>query len=241
MYETFRKLRLGMPVFELHGRQKQNKRMAIYFTFVEHKFAALFTTNVASRGLDFPRVDWVVQVDAPEDVPTYVHRVGRTARYKASGASLAMLMESELGLIERLGQRRIEVRRITLNPSKQLTIRNTLQSFVTEDKDLKYLAQRAFVTYMRSVYLAGQGGAAFEQLREHANDLAESYGLVQMPVIRFRNAEEREQESGDEGDGDGQPPQPKRTKLQRLKEKIKEKRDAKVAALERSTDVKHLK
>jgi hypothetical protein len=42
--------------------------------------ACLFATDVAARGLDFPNVDWVVQVDCPEDVPTYVHRVGRTAR-----------------------------------------------------------------------------------------------------------------------------------------------------------------
>ncbi len=32
------------------------------------------------RGLDFPNIDWVVQVDAPEDPAMYIHRVGRTAR-----------------------------------------------------------------------------------------------------------------------------------------------------------------
>ncbi|KAJ2331461.1 ATP-dependent RNA helicase dbp4 [Coemansia sp. RSA 2673] len=47
--------------------------------------AALFCTDIASRGLDFPAVDWVVQVDCPEDCDTYLHRVGRTARYDAAG------------------------------------------------------------------------------------------------------------------------------------------------------------
>ena len=42
--------------------------------------AVLFATDVAARGLDFPAVDWVVQVDCPDDVATYIHRAGRTAR-----------------------------------------------------------------------------------------------------------------------------------------------------------------
>lgn len=45
----------------------------------------LFATDIAARGLDFPTVDWVLQVDCPEDVASYIHRVGRTARY-VSGA-----------------------------------------------------------------------------------------------------------------------------------------------------------
>ena len=59
-YEAFRKLRIGTSLFELHGRQKEPKRMAIYFTFSEKKAAVLFTTNLAARGLDFPGLRWVV-------------------------------------------------------------------------------------------------------------------------------------------------------------------------------------
>ena len=45
----------------------------------------LFATDIAARGLDFPTVDWVLQVDCPEDVASYIHRVGRTARYTSGG------------------------------------------------------------------------------------------------------------------------------------------------------------
>ena len=40
----------------------------------------MFATHVASRGLDFPDVDWVVLGDCPTDKDAYVHAVGRTAR-----------------------------------------------------------------------------------------------------------------------------------------------------------------
>ncbi len=50
----------------------------------------LFATDIAARGLDFPTVDWVVQADCPEDVPSYIHRVGRTARYIAGGPTSAL-------------------------------------------------------------------------------------------------------------------------------------------------------
>ena len=40
------------------------------------------------QGVDFPAVDWVVQVDCPDSVDSYIHRVGRTARYESRLASL---------------------------------------------------------------------------------------------------------------------------------------------------------
>ena len=41
----------------------------------------VLATDLAARGLDFARLDWVFQMDCPEDVEAYIHRVGRTARY----------------------------------------------------------------------------------------------------------------------------------------------------------------
>lgn len=65
--------------------------MAMYFTFSEKRHGVLLCTNIAARGLDFPCVDWVFQFDVPEQADTYIHRVGRTARYKSEGKSLLLL------------------------------------------------------------------------------------------------------------------------------------------------------
>ncbi|VDK33657.1 unnamed protein product [Gongylonema pulchrum] len=59
----------------LWGTMNQTKRLQVF-----HKFnnkttgAAMIATDVASRGLDFARVDWVVQLDCPADVDDYIHR-----------------------------------------------------------------------------------------------------------------------------------------------------------------------
>lgn len=74
------RLRPGIPLRALHGKMKQQKRMVCYYEFCEAKSMCLLATDIAARGLDFPAVDWVVQLDCPEDVATYIHRVGRTAR-----------------------------------------------------------------------------------------------------------------------------------------------------------------
>ena len=51
----------------IHGRQRQSARLDITKRFAATKNACLFATDVAARGLDFPAVDWVLQVDCPED------------------------------------------------------------------------------------------------------------------------------------------------------------------------------
>ena len=62
MFEAFKRLRPGVVLKCLHGRMKQMKRLQVFYEFCEAKQAVLFATDVAARGLDFPTVDWVVQV-----------------------------------------------------------------------------------------------------------------------------------------------------------------------------------
>ena len=52
----------GVPLRALHGKMKQLKRMAVFYEFAEAKAMVLFATDIAARGLDFPTVDWVIQV-----------------------------------------------------------------------------------------------------------------------------------------------------------------------------------
>lgn len=96
----------------LYGTLHQLKRMEIYENFCRKQSAILIATDLAARGLDFPQVHWVIQADCPEDPETYIHRVGRTARYQRGGESLLMLLPSEVLMVDKLIQRKIPIERI---------------------------------------------------------------------------------------------------------------------------------
>eukprot|EP00924_Labyrinthula_sp_SR-Ha-C_P007684 snap_masked-scaffold_28-processed-gene-0.3-mRNA-1 protein AED:0.32 eAED:0.35 QI:0/-1/0/1/-1/1/1/0/650 len=86
--------------FKLHGSIAQKERKETYFKFNSDKFEhnvsrILICTDVAARGLDFKKVDYVVNYRAASEVSDYVHRVGRTARNKSKGRSVLFLNTHE--------------------------------------------------------------------------------------------------------------------------------------------------
>ena len=89
------------------GKQKQQKRTTTFFEFCNAESGTLLCTDVAARGLDIPRVDWIVQYDPPDDPRDYIHRVGRTARAGKVGKSLLFLLESELGFLRYLKESKV--------------------------------------------------------------------------------------------------------------------------------------
>lgn len=143
VFETFCKLQPGIPLLHLHGKQKQATRLATCTRFTSTKHTVLFATDLAARGLDFPAVDWVVQVDAPEDADTYIHRVGRTARYESHGKALLLLCPSEEeGMLAALQKKEVKIEKIKIKESKTQSIEKHLQNLAFQDPEIKYLGQR---------------------------------------------------------------------------------------------------
>ncbi|KAL1725647.1 P-loop containing nucleoside triphosphate hydrolase protein [Schizophyllum commune] len=189
VYETFCKMQPGVSLLHLHGKQKQMTRLAMYDRFTKMSHVVLFATDIAARGLDFPAVDWVLQLDAPEDVETYIHRVGRTARYESKGKGLLFLMPSEEeGMLAAFAKRDIDIKKIKIRPSKTQNIENQLQKLAFQEPEIKYLGQRAFVSYLRSVYLH-KDKSIFKVDQLPVDRYAESLGLPGTPKIKFLSKE----------------------------------------------------
>lgn len=185
VHETFCKLRPGVSLMALHGKQKQAKRLQIFTQFTKTQHALLFATDIAARGLDFPAVDWVIQLDVPEDVDTYIHRVGRTARYTAKGNSLLFVLPSEeKGILEALATKNIAIGRIKPKESKTQSIQNQLQAFAFQEPQIKHLAQKAFVSYVRSIHLQ-KNKEIFDVTALALEPFAAALGLPGAPKVKF--------------------------------------------------------
>eukprot|EP00038_Savillea_parva_P008366 m.176464 g.176464 ORF g.176464 m.176464 type:complete len:764 (-) comp14177_c0_seq1:181-2472(-) len=184
IYETFRRFRPGVPLLALYGKQKQMKRVAIFSDFSKKSAAVLFATDIAARGLDFPAIDWVVQLDCPESVETYIHRVGRTARFDKGGKALMTLLPSETAFVRKLAKKKIELHKTEVAEDQMKPITPLLRSLCASDTELKYLAQKCFISYFRSVHLQSDKDVfVLDELP--ADAFATSLGLPSTPRIKF--------------------------------------------------------
>jgi ATP-dependent RNA helicase RhlE len=75
----------GIGCRVLHGRLRQEERAEAYLAFRRGEFRVLVATDLASRGLDMPSVDLIVNYDLPKHYKDYVHRTGRAARRGRAG------------------------------------------------------------------------------------------------------------------------------------------------------------
>ena len=207
----------------LHGKQKQPTRLTTFSKFSSARSALLISTDVAARGLDFPSVDWVVQLDCPDDVDSYIHRVGRTARYQSEGKGLCLLCPSEEeGMVKRWGEKGLEVKKIRIKETKMGSLQQQLQHFAFKDPEIKYLGQRvslfsfvlprlpyqsrndvgvqlislqAFISYMRSVHLQ-EDKTIFDVSALPAEAFAASLGLAGAPQIKLLEKGSKVKERG---------------------------------------------
>ena len=77
----------------LSGDVPQEKRQRLLADFQNNKVTLMIATDVAARGLHIPDVSHVFNYDLPQDVEDYVHRIGRTARFGASGEAISFICE----------------------------------------------------------------------------------------------------------------------------------------------------
>lgn len=188
VYEIFKKLRPGIPLKCMHGRMKHVVQQAIVADFNEAT-SVLFSTDITSRGLDIKNVDWVVQVDCPENIDNYIHRVGRTARYNKKGKSLIFLCPEEEAMLEKLKATEskipIHIRKPKAEQLEQIS--QSIASVLVKFPNLQELGKRAFVTYLKAVYLQ-KDKKVFNLSRFSAEQFAAyaaSLGLPVTPKIRF--------------------------------------------------------
>ena len=142
---------IDIPVLDLHGKQKQQKRTATFFEFCNAKQGILLCTDVAARGLDIPEVDWILQFDPPDDPRDYIHRVGRTARGSAGkGKSLMFLIPQELGFLRYLKAAKVPLNEYEFPLDKIANVQSQLEQLIKNNYWLHQSAKDGYRAYLQA-------------------------------------------------------------------------------------------
>ncbi len=91
----------GLKAASIHGSSVKGDRKKSLEDFRKGNVQLLVASDVAARGLDITGIDYVFNLDLPEDPQVYLHRVGRTGRAGESGIAISIITKQEVALIHR--------------------------------------------------------------------------------------------------------------------------------------------
>lgn len=176
---------IDVPVLELHGKQKQNKRTSTFFEFINAPHGILLCTDVAARGLDIPAVDWIVQYDPPDDPREYIHRVGRTARgANARGKALLFLLPTELGFLRYLKQSKVPLNEYDFPAEKIANVQPQLERLIEKNYYLNNSAKEGYRSYLQA-YASHHLKAIFNINALDLQKVALSFGHTVPPNVHI--------------------------------------------------------
>lgn len=196
------------PIFMLHGHMNKDDRLGQLSSFEKsRKGGVIITSDVASRGLNFPKIDTVIQLDPPQSIEEYVHRIGRTARMGNKGTGIIFLRPSEEEYLETLKSYNITgkngIIKLSYTSIWEGLISNNNNSGKIDDisgffysiinkiialdpndshNELLNKARRAYIAYVRS-YMSydREFSKIFSIKKLHLGHVASSFGINEQP------------------------------------------------------------
>ncbi|RIB07190.1 P-loop containing nucleoside triphosphate hydrolase protein [Gigaspora rosea] len=199
----------GISIYSLHGKMDTKRRTATYRAFLNlpsTSSALLLCTDVAARGLDVPDVDFVIQMDPPQDPKVFAHRCGRTARAGKEGKAIVLLGHGrEEVYVDFLKIRKIPLKQLAYilpgNKANSLSINDDdiitqapvsddnnealleqIRKIVLMDRDLHDKGTKAFVSYIRS-YSKHEANYIFRLKDLDLGKVAKGYCLLKLPKM----------------------------------------------------------
>ncbi|KAF8942833.1 hypothetical protein BGZ47_006074 [Haplosporangium gracile] len=156
---------LGIACTALHSEMSQQERLNSLAKFRGGIISVLIATDVGSRGLDIPSVQWVLNYDIPRDPTDYIHRVGRTARAGRGGQAVSMVSERDIELVHDIESR------INKTMGEYPVSENKALELLTEVTSAKRAATMALqdAQYGEKKRIQKQKRQALEEARSGAN------------------------------------------------------------------------
>ena len=90
----------GIETATIHGDKSQGARDKALTEFKQGKIRALIATDVASRGIDIHKLEYVINFELPHNAEDYIHRIGRTGRAGETGLAVTLMSQDEAPLLQ---------------------------------------------------------------------------------------------------------------------------------------------
>ncbi|CAJ1937475.1 unnamed protein product [Sphenostylis stenocarpa] len=181
MYNLLREMK--MNVREMHSRKPQLYRTRISDEFRESKQLILVSSDVSSRGMNYPDVTLVIQVGIPSDREQYIHRLGRTGREDKEGKCVLLIAPWEEYFLDEIKDLPLQEFPLPdIDPQAKLKIENSMAKI---DNDIKEGAYHAWLGYYNSIREIGREKTTVVEL---ANRFSESIGLQRPPALFRKTA-----------------------------------------------------
>lgn len=151
----------GYMIEGMHGDMSQIQRMKTLAKFKSGSLKFLVATDVAARGIDVDGVSHVINYELPQDIESYVHRIGRTGRAGREGTAYSIITPKEFGFLK-------QIRNVTSS-----TIEKRQVPTVNEIYDTKF---QTMVTEVSSIIESED----FSKFINVASELSEKYDAVKV-------------------------------------------------------------
>lgn len=187
-YAHFFKNQIKMSVYELHKKKEPSQRQIISNRFAMETVGILFTSDISSRGVDYPNVTLIVQVNCAISREQYIHRVGRTARKNQEGSSILLLNEADQLFFEQIKDLPIQKIQSDEYALKNSNISQYLSSWMSNTQ-LLYLAYSFYSSLLRfykTKYIHLK--LSDDDIIDVVNNVLLSTGLVEQPYISSKLA-----------------------------------------------------
>ncbi len=120
-------IRRGYQVGALHGDMSQSQRNAMIKRFKSKDITIVVATDVAARGIDIANLTHVINYSVPEDLESYVHRIGRTGRAGKEGIAITFVNKSDLRVLQAIQRKfNLEIKPLPV-PSREEIIQGRVQ------------------------------------------------------------------------------------------------------------------
>lgn len=168
---------IGLDNVACHGDLPQNERDLAFVKFNRNELSIIISTNVTSRGVDFPDVNYSISLGPPDHVKDYIHRSGRSARNEKEGRSIIILSPTELKFVDFIRQSKIKIRKIEPKLDNIELNYQKLCSTLNETDQFAELAIKAHDVYV-SAYKnrSKDSGITYDKL--DPEDVRASFGLL---------------------------------------------------------------